>query len=146
MLHVMRLLYSSKGQMGMMGPRKPISLVLGLAFLAIGGIPILNQVHAISFTIPPLPAIILQILGIIGAIFLLWDAIAEGMTAMMGFPQMVRMATFVVAVAIGAIGLIPVLHSLGTIGFQLPDFAETILNVLYILTGFLLLYGGTQGF
>ena len=146
MLHIMRLLYSSKGQMGMMGPRKPISLVLGLAFLAIGGIPLLNQMHAISFTIPPLPAIILQILGIIGAVILLWDAMAEGMTAMMGFPQMVRMTTFVVAVAIGAIGLIPVLHSIGTIGFQLPVLAETILNVLYILTGFLLLYGGTQGF
>ena len=130
----------------MMGPRKPISLVLGLAFLAIGGIPLLKQIHAISFTIPPLPAIILQILGIIGAVILLWDAMAEGMTAMMGFPQMVRMTTFVVAVAIGALGLIPVLHSMGAIGFQLPDVAETILNVLYILTGFLLLYGGTQGF
>ena len=146
MLHVMRLLYSSKGQMGMMGPRKPISLVLGLAFLAIGGIPLLNQMHVISFTIPPLPAIILQILGIIGAVILLWDAMAEGMTAMMGFPQMVRITTFVVAVAIGAIGLIPVLHSIGTISFQLPELAEIILNVLYILTGFLLLYGGTQGF
>ena len=132
--------------MGMMGPRKPISLVLGVAFLAIGGIPLLNQMHAISFSIPALPAIILQILGIIGAILLLWDAMAEGMTAMMGFPQMVRMTTFVVAVVIGAIGLIPVLHSIRMIGFGLPPLGEAILNVLYILTGFLLVYGGTQGF
>lgn len=136
--------FGKKAQM--MGPRKPISLILGLAFLAIGGIPLLKSMHVISLVIPPIPAIILQVLGIVGAIILLWDAMAEGMTAMMGFPQMVRMATFIVAIVSGAIGLIPILYSLKIIGFPLPDMVGTILNVLYILTGFLLLYGGTQGF
>jgi len=32
------------------------------------------------------------------------------------------------------------------IGFTLPTLAGTIVNVLYIVTGGLLIYGGTQGF
>ena len=135
-----------KGQGMMMGgPRKPISLILGLVFLAFGGIPLLNSLKVIGFTIPVLPQTILYVLSIIGAVFLLWDAISEGM-AMMGLPQMIRMATFVMALVLLAIGLIPLLHSIGTIGFTLPQLAAVIVNVLYVVTGGLLLYGGTQGF
>ncbi|MBI2141388.1 hypothetical protein HYU16_03100 [Candidatus Woesearchaeota archaeon] len=143
---VMKVLFGKKGQMGMMGPRKPISLLLGVVFLAFGLIPLLNQFKIIGFTIPTLPNIVLQVLGIIGAVILLWDAISEGMTAMMGFPQMARMATFVMALVLLAIGLIPLLNSMNIIGFTLPVLAAIIVNVLYIVTGALLLYGGTQGF
>lgn len=137
--------FGKKGQM-MGGPRKPISLVLGLVFLAFGLIPLLNQFGIIGFAIPPLPKIILYVLSVVGAVILLWDAISEGMTAMMGFPQMIRMATFVMAVVLLAIGLIPLLNSFGVIGFSLPTLAAIIVNVLYVVTGALLLYGGTQGF
>ncbi|MBI2549877.1 hypothetical protein HYV83_01710 [Candidatus Woesearchaeota archaeon] len=143
----MKALFGKKGQMmGMMGPRKPISLVLGLVFLAFGLIPLLNSMKVIGFSIPTLPNIVLQVLGIIGAVILLWDAISEGMTAMMGFPQMIRMATFVMALLLLAIGLIPLLNSMNVIGFGLPALAAVIVDVLYVVTGALLLYGGTQGF
>lgn len=138
--------FGKKGQGMMMGgPRKPISLVLGLVFLAFGGIPLLNQMKVVSFSIPTPAGTVLYVLSVVGAVLLLWDAISENM-AMMGFAQMARMATFVVALVLLAIGLIPILHSMGTIGFTLPDLAETIVNVLYVVTGGLLIYGGTQGF
>ena len=132
------------GGMGMGGPRKPISLLMGLVFLAFGAIPVLNGMKVIGFSIPPFPNVILHALSIAGAVFLLWDAISENM-ARMGFPQMVRTATFVVALVLLAVGLVPILHGMGVIGFNLPSLAAIIVNVLYVITGGLLVYGGTQG-
>jgi len=129
---------------GMMGPRKPISLILGFAFLAFGLIPLLKQMGTIGFTIPDFGNTVLHILSIFGAVLLLWDAIAENM-GMMGMSQMIRMATFVMALVLLAVGLIPILHSMGAIGFTIPAMAETVMNVLYVITGVLLFYGGTQG-
>lgn len=146
MVHLKQLLLFKRGQGMMMGPRKPISLIMGLAFLAFGGIPLLNSMNVIGFTIPVLPQTILYVLSVVGAVFLLWNAISEGMTAMMGLPQMLRMATFVMALVLLAVGLIPLLHSFGAIGFTLPELAAIVVNTLYIATGFLLIYGGTQGF
>ena len=134
------------GGMGMGGPRKPISLVMGLVFLAFGLLPILHSLGKIGFTISGIPQIVLHILSIAGAVFLLWDAISEGMTAMMGFPQMVRMATFGMAIVLLAVGLIPLLNGMGIIEFALPSLATIVINSLYAVTGLLLLYGGTQGF
>ena len=144
MAQLMRFL-NKKGQGMMGGPRKPISLIMGLVFLAFGGIPLLNSMKVVGFTMPVLSQTILYALSVVGAVFLLWNAISEGM-AMMGFPQMLRMATFVMALVLLAVGLIPLLHSMGTIGFTLPELAAIVVNTLYIVTGFLLIYGGTQGF
>lgn len=144
MVHLMTLLLGKRGQM-MGGPRKPISLIMGLVFLAFGGIPLLHSMKVIGFSIPVLPQTILYVLSVAGAVFLLWDAISENM-AMMGFAQMARMATFVMALVLLAVGLIPLLHSFGVIGFALPEFASIVIETLYIVTGFLLIYGGTQGF
>lgn len=135
-----------KGQM-MGGPRKPVSLILGLVFLAFGGIPLLHSMNVIGFTIPVLPQTILYVLSVIGAVFLLWDAISEGQMSMgMGMSQMLTPATFIMALVLLAIGLVPLLHSFGTISFTLPELAAVVVNTLYIVTGFLLIYGGTQGF
>ncbi|MBI2143904.1 hypothetical protein HYU17_02005 [Candidatus Woesearchaeota archaeon] len=132
--------------MGMMGPRKPVSLILGLVFLAFGIIPLLNQFKVIGFSIPALPNIVLHVISIIGAVILLWDAISEGSMGMaMGIGAMLTPATFIMALALLAIGLIPLLNSLGVIGFNIPQLAQIIMNVLYVATGGLLLYGGTQG-
>ena len=143
---VLKVLDSKAGQGMMMGgPRKPISLVLGIAFLAFGAIPLLNTLGRISFALPALPQVVLYVLSVAGAVFLLWDAISENM-AMMGFAQMARMATFVVALVLLAVGLVPLLNTLGVISFQLPSLVGIVSDVLYLATGGLLIYGGTQGF
>ena len=151
MFSMVKVFFGKKGQfgmgMGMMGPRKPISLVLGLVFLAFGVIPLLNQFGVIGFSIPQLPKVILYIISLVGAVFLLWDAIGEGQMGMgMGMSQMLTPATFIMALVLLAIGLIPLLNSFGVIGFNLPEFAAIIMNILYVVTGALVLYGGTQGF
>ncbi len=137
----------SKKAQGMMmgGPRKPLSLISGFVFLALGLIPLLNKFGVIGFDLPLSPVgIFLWILATAGGIILLWDAISENMA--MGLQQQARIATLVVGLAMLAIGLIPVLHSAGAIGFSIPPIAETIKNILFVVVGALLLYGGTQGF
>jgi hypothetical protein len=131
--------------MGMMGPRKPISLLLGLAFIVLGLLPLLNQFGVVGFSLPVLPAVVIYVLAIIGALFLFWDAISEQMSAIMGITQQVMFATFIVGLIALAFGLIPLLYSFGVIGFSLPTLGETIINILFTAVGTLLLFGGTQG-
>ena len=133
-----------KGMM-MGGPRKPLSLISGFIFLALGAIPLLHSMGVIGFNLPLSPVgVFLWIVALAGGIILLWDAIGENM-AVMGMQQQVRIATLIVGLAMLAIGAIPILNSMGTIAFSIPEFAETIKNVLFVIVGFLLLYGGTQG-
>lgn len=134
-----------RGQMMMGGPRKPISLLLGIAFLILGVIPLLNSMGLIGLNVPTPVGMILWVLSIIAGIFLLWDALSENMS-MMGLGQQIRMITFIAAPIVLAIGVIPILNGLGVVGFALPAFGETIIQVLFIIIGVLLLYGGTQGF
>ena len=131
---------------GMGGPRKPISLILGAIFLVLGVVPLLNSFGVIAFSIPVIPTgIILWILALVGGVVLLWDAIGENLD-IMGMQQQLKMATFVVALVLLAIGSIPILNSFGVIGFGLPAFIDTINNILFLVVGLLLVYGGTQGF
>ncbi len=135
---------SKKAQMG--GPRKPLSLISGFVFLALGLIPLLNRFGVIGFNLPLSPVgIFLWIIALAGGIILLWDAIGENM-AMMGLQQQVRIATLLVGLAMLAIGLIPILYSMKVIGFDIPPIADTIKNIFFVVVGALLLYGGTQGF
>lgn len=132
--------------MGMGGPRKPLSLISGFLFLALGLIPLLKSWGVIGFNLPVSPVgIFLWILATVAGIILLWDAIGENM-AVMGMQQQVRIATLIIGLAMLAIGLIPILHSFGAIGFNIPPIADTIKNILFAIVGFLLIYGGTQGF
>lgn len=50
-----------------------VSLLIGLVFLALGIIPLLNQYGYIPFTIPDFPAIVYNILFIVGGLLLLVD-------------------------------------------------------------------------
>ncbi len=139
-----RLAFFGGGGMG--GPRKPLSMISGLVFLALGLIPLLNKFGVIGFSLPLLPVgIFLWILATAGGIILLWDAIGENM-AIMGMQQQMRVATLVVGLAMLAIGIIPILNSFGVIGFSIPPVADMIKNSLFVVVGALLLYGGTQGF
>jgi hypothetical protein len=143
-----RLSTGKKGMMGMgmMSPRKGISFVVGLVFFALGLIPLLKMMNVIHFTIPPFGNTIVIIICLIGAVFLLWDAIDEGQFGMaMGAGQMLVPATVIMALALLALGLIPLLHTMNVIGFTIPQLGQTIMDVLYVITGVLLFYGGTQG-
>jgi|SRR3989338_3595772 len=131
---------------GMGGPRQPISLLLGLIFLAFGVIPMLNSFGVIGFTIPIVPTgILLWAIALVGGVVLLWDALSEKMAvAGIGIESQMRMANIIVALVLLAIGIIPILNNFGVIGFNLPEFADIIRHSLFIIVGVLLLYGGTK--
>ena len=128
----------------MMSPRKSISLLLGVVFAVLGVIPLLNLFKVISFTLPVLPEIVLRILALAGGVFLIFDAISEGPMAMMGMAQYAMFASYIAGIAILLIGLIPILNSMGTIGFTLPQLGQTILDGLYVIVAVLLFYAGMQ--
>ena len=108
----------NKAQM-MGGPRKPISLALGLAFIILGVLPLLNKFGVIGFSLPPIPQMVIYVLAIIGGLFLFWDAMSEGMGAF-GITQQVMFASYGVGLLALALGLIPLLNQFGVIGFSLP--------------------------
>ena len=143
-LNSKKALFGPGGGMG--GPRKPISLLVGLLFVALGLIPLLFSFGVIGFDLPiSIAGIILWVLSVVGGVILLWDAIGENMQ-IMGIGQQLRMASIAGGLLLLAVGLIPILNQFGVIGFSIPEFADIIKNVLFVVFGGLLLYGGSQGF
>ncbi|MAG15844.1 hypothetical protein CMO88_02180 [Candidatus Woesearchaeota archaeon] len=145
----MNLLLSKKAIFGpgggVGGPRQPISGVLGLLFLALGIIPLLNTFGVIPFNIPPVPhGIILWVLAVVGGAVLLWDALIENMPT--GIEGQLRMASLIGGLILLVIGIIPILNHFGILGFGLPSFIDMIKNVLFTIAGVLLLYGAAKQF
>ena len=142
----MKLLHNKKAiGGGMGGPRQPISGLLGVIFLILGVIPLLNTFGILGFTIPITPVgLILWILATIGGLVLVWDALTEKMPT--GIESQLRMASLLGALILLAIGVIPILNSFGVIGFSLPELADILKNILFTVVGVLLLYGATKQF
>jgi hypothetical protein len=122
--------------------RKHISAVLGLIFLALGGIPLLHQFGVIGFTIPSFAGIILWIIAVIGGLFLLIDALKEQQEAR----HALSMPSTIIGLVVLAFGLIPLLNQFGYIAFGLPPFVSAIADFLFLAAGVFLLIGATQGF
>ncbi len=134
-----------KAQM-MMSPRKIISMLLGAVFIALGLIPILKSFGVIGFLLPPIPEMLIRILAVGGGILLIFDAISEGPMAAYGMAQYAMFASYIVGIGILLLGLIPLLNTMGVVGFTLPALGQMILDWLYLIVGVMLLYGGTQGY
>ena len=122
--------------------RKAISAILGLIFLALGGIPLLEQFGVIGFGIPFGLGIGLWILAVAGGLFLLIDALKEQQEAR----HALSMPTAIVGLVVLAFGLIPLLEMFGVIAFGLPGFVMVIADFVFVAAGILLLIGATQGF
>lgn len=127
-----------------MGPRKMGSYGLGFIMLALGLIPLLNMFGVISFTLPLIPMIVLYVLAAVAGILLFWDGLSEGMG--MGMARTIMFASYALAIASLAIGIVPILNMLGLIEFSFGDIGTTIIFSLFTIDGLLLLFGGTQGF
>ena len=121
--------------------RKAISAILGLIFLALGGIPLLNQFDVIGFAIPFGLGIGLWILAVAGGIFLLLDALQEQQE----MRHALSMPTAIVGLVVLALGLIPLLEMFQVIAFGLPPFIFVISEFLFVAAGILLLIGAMHG-
>ena len=114
---------------GRFGFRSWLSMIFGLVLLALGGIPVLNLFGAISFTLPPLPSLVLKIVFIVAGALLLWDAQHE-IYNNKGFMWM----SIIFGLPILILGLIPVLNQFGVISFGsetiIPQMVSDILSGL----------------
>ena len=134
-----------RGQ-GMMGSRKMISFGLGFIMLILGAIPLFYTFGFIGFTIPTIPMMVLYVLAVIGGILLFWDGLSESQG--MGMARMVMFASYALALASLAMGIVPLLgpEGAGVISFSFGEIATVIIYILFMLDGLLLIFGGTQGF
>ncbi|MCX6706958.1 MAG: hypothetical protein NT001_02345, partial [Candidatus Woesearchaeota archaeon] len=115
----------SKKAMIFTSPRDTISCILGLILLAFGVIPLLSTLKMISWNLPSfltnLPTGVLIWVVAIAGFYILIDGFIE--PPMHIFHWLLIFAGLIMMV----IGLIPILHSFGTIGFTIPGMDSLII-------------------
>ena len=124
-----------KGQTG--NARKIFSVVLGLIFLALGVIPLLNYFKVMSFSLPTVPLIALSILALAGAVMLVWDGFKEESQGFTGANKVIGIISIVVALILIVWGL----NYFGILPFSLPSIAQLIIDIIFTLAGLLLIIG-----
>jgi hypothetical protein len=123
---------------GMMGPgtgRKIFSVILGLIFLALGAIPLLNKFNVISFSLPRFPMMVLWILALLGAILLIYTGFKEAQN--IGAAKIIGIISIVMALVLLAWGI----GSFGILPFNIPAVGILIIDILFVLAGILLIIG-----
>lgn len=132
----------SKKAMIFTSPRDTISFVLGLILLAFGLIPLLNKMAMIKWNLPGflinMPTGVLVWVVALAGFYILIDGFIE--PPMHIFHWLLIIAGLIMMV----IGLIPILHSFGTIGFTIPGMDSLIIYWVIIgLEGLGLVIAGT---
>jgi hypothetical protein len=115
--------------------RKAFSVILGLVFLVLGVIPLLNYFKVISFSLPTVPLIILSILALAGAVMLVWDGFKEEQS--FGSTKTIGIISIVIALILIVWGL----NYFGILPFSLPSIAQLIIDIVFTLAGLLLIIG-----
>src|SRR3989338_7277952 len=126
-------MFNKKAQL-MMGPRKWISLILGILLTILGVIPLLKSFNVIGFGLPALPGLVLWILFVAGGIWLFVDATSEGT-----LQSYIMWPSVIVGIVVLGLGIIPILGQLGVITYQLPAIASIISDIITTLAGLLLI-------
>lgn len=120
--------------------RHVVSALLGIAFLALGLIPLLNRYGIISFTIPIGLGAGIWVLATIAGILLLIDALREQQEVR----HALAFASTIVGLAVLAFGLIPLLAMVNLISFTLPPIVSFISEYLFAVAGVFLIIGAMQ--
>jgi hypothetical protein len=123
-----------KGQ-GMGGGRKAFSIILGLIFLVLGVIPLLNYFKVMSFSLPTVPLIVLSILALAGAVMLVIDGFKEGQS--FGSTKVIGIISIIMALILIVYGL----NYFGILPFSIPAVGGLIIDILFTIAGILLIIG-----
>ncbi|MGM5484247.1 MAG: hypothetical protein ACQEP1_03025 [Nanobdellota archaeon] len=119
----------------MLETRGWISLILGFITTAFGAIPLLNNIGLIGFDLPfSIVGIILEILLIMGGLFLLFDSAHE---------DNLKWVSVIVGLIIIILGAFPLVNNFVNIGFSLGDVLgiAIVKNIILIVSGILLIFG-----
>tara|TARA_Y100000310_G_scaffold345657_1_gene467816 strand:- start:4654 stop:5022 length:369 start_codon:yes stop_codon:yes gene_type:complete len=115
------------------GIKSIISVFIGILLIVLGGVPLLNSVGLISFSIPALPQIILLIILTVAGYYLFIDGIFE-------FAIAPGLAWFSMGFGLlsGTGGLLKLLNILSNV---LGFIQGTVINLLFLVIGILLVIG-----
>lgn len=111
-------------------------IVYGIFLVSMGSLPILYSQGHISFN--PLELAIFQYLLLIIVILSGRELIVEGIKEE---GSIIRWISIILGLALIIITTIPTLYNLGAITFKMPEIPEITLNILYILSGIILMGG-----
>jgi len=117
------------------GPKKTIGLIMGILFILVS-IYILGSTFGLNIGLEFLDfivqTIVLAWIVLVGAVFLVIDAITE-----LGSKRMRSLLAALIGILLG---LVPVLHSFGILPFTIPDIFGVVVYalVMIILGGFLI--------
>ena len=113
--------------------KKPKHLILGALLIGYGGIKLLSYHEVIQFNIPSIPIIIytLSIVVTVGGASLILDSFKEK-----SFLKWISLALGFIAVVLS---VIPTLHQINAITFEIPSYPEFINFYLYFSAGILLI-------
>lgn len=117
-------------------PKNWSALILGLVIASLGAIPLLNSFGVIEFS---LPAFLSGIISSIG----LWIIAGAGFYLMITSfleDDTMRVVSIIVALAVLAIGIIPLLNSFGIIGFTIPFLSVNVYNIIFVIEGLFLIF------
>jgi hypothetical protein len=118
----------------MTDPKHWLALFIGIILIALGGIPLLSKWGLVDFNLP------LSMLGVIEGIAL-WIISAAGFYLLIDsfFEEPgIRILSILVSLAVLAVGIIPLLHSFGTIAFSIPFLSTTIYYIVFVVEGIFL--------
>ncbi len=121
------------------GGRSTVSFVLGLILIAVGLIPILNQFGVIPFGLPAFLS------GLVSSI-IIWLIAGSGLyliieSFMEGLDEPSAKWLLIVGLVVLALGLIPLLNSLGVIQFTVPLLSMMLFRIIFVIEGILMIIG-----
>lgn len=133
---VTRLLQSKKGLWE--GGRSWSSLLIGFVLMVLGIIPLLNSWGVISFALPGFLTSFIAVAALYiisaGGFYLLIDGFLEW-----GNPM--AWLTFVVALIVLVLGIIPLLNQFSLVTFTIPYLNLTLYYIIFTIEGFFLFIG-----
>lgn len=119
------------------GSKSAVSLILGLLFLVLGGIPVLNMAGLITFALPAALAsyvpVLLPYLFVVAGLMLIYDAFGE-------WSEWYRWVTFGLGGITLVLGLVLVLNAFAITALAIP-LPPIGYNVLFVLSGLFLILG-----
>ena len=121
------------------GGKSPISFILGLILVTLGGIPLLNQWKVIGFGLPAAlnPVISSVILWIVAGsgLYLLIESFMEGLDHGPGKTAMIA------GIIVLALGLIPLLNQFGVIAITVPFLSFMLFQIIFVIEGIIMIIG-----
>ena len=118
------------------GGKSLSSIVAGIIILFLGLVPLLNDLGIIGFSIPKIPKIVLQIILTVAGFYLIIDGFFE-----LGMHPGLAWISILFGAACTTAGVLATLSDFNSFSMSLAFMTSTVINILFILIGFLLFIG-----